>query len=275
MSYGNWRSVARKDVRDAIRSRSVIALGALFVLLFLGVVALALQADDGEFADFVRFGAPVVALLLPVVALAVGYKAILNERRTGTIVLSLSLPHSRRDLLAGTFVGRALVLSVPIAAGLVPAGLLGIVLLGGIGEAGSYLGFTVVTVLYGLAFLGLAIAISTSTESSRRATLGAVSSYLVLVILWNTLVSLLVGILFRFQGPESQPDWAVLLQMCSPAESYRVLLDGFSSVDIAGSVAGLSDAPWFAEWWLALIILVLWMVIPVALGYRRFERAEL
>lgn len=270
----NWQSVAEKDLRDAIRARSILLLGVVFVFLFLGVSGLASVYGDDVFADFLTLAAPVVVFVVPIVAFGVAYKAILNERRRDTIVLSLSLPHSRLDLLVGTLVGRSVVLALPVAAGLALGWLILAVVGGGAGESANYLRFAVASLLYGVAYLGFALGLSASTASSRRVTLLAIGAYVVFVTVFRELVTVLVLLIYRFDAPNTSPDWAVLLQMLSPTEAYLFLLDGMAGFEVAG-VAAMADPPWFAAWWLAVLVLLAWVAVPVALGYRRFRRAEL
>jgi len=272
----NWRPVAAKDVRDAIRSRTILLLTLLFAALFVGTAAIAIVGGDEPFGAFLDVGVPVVVFLVPVVAFGVAYKAILNERRTRTIVLALSLPHSRWDMVVGTLVGRALVLSLPIVAGLAVAGALLATVGGAPGELASLLLFAVPTLLYAYAFLGFALGLSSSTASSRRVTLAAIGSWVVFVSFWRQLVSVLVMLLFRFRAEayDSLPDWAVLLQLLSPTEAYLFLLDGLEAFS-AGGVADMDAPPWFATRFLAVTILLAWIVVPVLLGYRRFRRVEI
>jgi ABC-2 type transport system permease protein len=267
----NWQPVARKDIRDAVRSGGVLVLTAVFVLLFVGLTLLTVRTGDGDFEDILSTAVGVVTFLLPVVAFGVGYKAILGERRAGTLVLALALPHSRRDLVVGKFVGRAVVLSVPVLLGLVVAGALGVGTGGVGGQSGAYLWFTVLTVLYGLSFLAVALLLSMG-NSSRRATLGAVGIYIALVLLWSILVEFLVRVLFRFRSPDVTPDWAVFVQMLSPAVLYTYLLDGIEG--IRNNLTGMADPPWFVTSWVALVLLLAWVVVPVAVGYWRFEQVE-
>ena len=268
----NWQPVARKDLRDAVRSRSLLLLTAVFVVLVLALTLVAFRTGDREFADVLATVAGVFAVLLPVVAFGVGYKAILGERQAGTLVLALSLPHSRRDLVVGKFVGRAVVLSVPVGVGLVLAGAVVLVAGGAAGELAGYLAFSALTLLYGLAFLGVALFLSIGTESSRRATLGAVGLYVALVLAWGGLVDAIVAILFRLQGAGTNPDWAVFVEFLSPAVLYQFLLDGVEGIE--SPLAGMVDPPWFLTWWMAVLLLVAWVIVPVVVGTWRFERTE-
>jgi ABC-type transport system involved in multi-copper enzyme maturation permease subunit len=269
----NWAPVARKDVQDAVRSRSLSLLTVVFVVLVLALTLLAFRTGDREFADVLAVMFDAFAALLPILAFGVGYKAVLAERQAGTLVLALSLPHSRRDLVVGKFVGRALVLLAPVVVGLVLAGGLVLAAGGAPGELVDYLAFGALTLLYGLAFLGIAVFLSISTVSSRRATLGAVGLYIALVFGWRVMVAVLVTLLFRLQDPGPTPDWAVFVEFLSPTVLYRFLLNGIEGIE--SDFATMVNPPWFITWWMALFLLLAWVVVPVAIGAWRFERTEL
>jgi len=271
----NWNAIARKDVRDAARSRSVWALLALFLVLFLGLTYAVSRVGDADFDAFLETAVITVSLLVPLVAVVLGYKAVISERESGSLALLLSLPHSRRDVVIGKFLGRSVVLVVPVVVGTVAAGVLAAVLFGSF-EPGSFLLFVGLTALLGLAFLGVGVGLSMSTTAQRRVTAGAFGAYLLFVVLWSDLVSLLVLILFRFQQSAvlDPPDWAVLLELATPTTAFE-----FLAAELLGTAAGVpttgSSEPWFVEPWVALVLLVGWIVAPLLVGYWRFETTDL
>jgi len=272
----SWQAVARKDIRDSIRSRGLWVLLGFFAFLVLLFAYVGWVDDGGDATAFIRLTMEGFALIVPLVAIVLGYKSVVLERQSGTLALSLSLPHSRAELVLGKFVGRALVFCVPILVAM--GGMLAVIL--ALYESVpliEYLLFIGLNVLYGLAFLALAISLSMSTTSSRRATAGAFGAYVLLVMLWSDLVDVLVLILWRFDGTvlANVPDWALLLQLASPFESYsRVTAALFDMPDVA-SVYVVEGAPWVVDSWVAAILLLAWVAGPLALGYSRFKASDL
>lgn len=270
-----WMPIAHKDINDAGRSRLVWVILAGFTLGFLGYVASEGMGDDVALAPTIEDLAVAIALVLPVIALLLGYKSIAHERINGSIVLLLSFPHSRADLVLGKYVGRSVVLLVPLVCVLGVAGLILLVFVGA-RNIHWYLWFVLVTVLYGLVFLSVALAILMSMTGDRRITLGAFGSYLLLVSFWDNLVTTFVVILYRFDFDVlfSLPSWAYLAHLLKPSEAYyRLLRMGFETGLASQFVA--PEAPWFVGWWMAFLILVGWIVFPVLVGYWRFVRADL
>jgi len=271
----SWRAVARKDVRDALRARSVWLLTGLFLVVFLGLTYVVPKLGEESFDSFLAFSRVVVGVLLPLVAVVLGYKAVITERESGTAALLLSLPHSRRDVVIGKFVGRSIVLAVPTALGLVVAAPLAATQFVGF-DAGTYLGFAIATVVYGCSFLGIAIGLSTASTSARRVTAGAFGAYVVFVLFWTTLVDVVAMVLFRFRGDElvDPPTWVPLAKLLDPHTAYAFLLSDGLDTGLDAPVGSLGEN-WVTSPSVAALLLLAWIVVPLAVGYARFERTDL
>lgn len=271
----SWRAVARKDVRDSARAKSVWLLTGVFLLFFLGLAYAVPLLGDDEFDTFLQVSSMVVSLFLPLVGIVLGYKAVIAERESGTVALLLSLPHSRRDVAIGKFVGRSIVLLVPTVIGLLAAAPLVAVRYQSVDPL-QYAGFALATVGFGLTFLALAIGLSMATTASRRVTAGAFGAYVGLVMVWTTVVDVVVVLLFRFEQSAlaSPPSWAPFAKLLDPTTAYAYLLgDGIGS-GIDPPVSTFGDH-WFTEPPVAVLVLVAWIVVPLVLGFRRFERSDL
>lgn len=271
----SWQAIARKDFLDSIRSRTLWGLLVLFVGL-LGLIAYVAQlTGDTELVQFVDFTAEGFALFVPLVAVVLGYKSIVDERESGTIALMLSFPHTRLDMVVGKFVGRSLVLAIPVVIGLLVASGLIVFLYDSLPLL-RYLTFALLSVALGLAFLAVAIALSMSTTSSRRVTAGAFGAYILLAVLWRDLVDAIVLILWRFDGTvlAAPPDWVLFVQLASPVELFYRLVTALFDSDV-GAIYTVPDAPWFVDAWVAVVLLFGWVVISLGLGYLRFSRVDL
>jgi hypothetical protein len=248
----------------------VLLAGFLLLYLLIGYAGVELVGDD--FDAVVSLAGLATAFVLPIVSLGVGYKSIIAARSSGAIALALSLPHSRLDLAVGTFVGRAGVVLLPAVAGLTVAAAVAGVLTGP--PPVAYLGLVAVTVLYGLAFLGIAVGVSMGVGTSRRATGGAFGAYILFVALYDQLIQLLVFVLFRFQSV-GLPDWARLAQHLGPPQAYSyVVSELFGDVSVVTQFTTTAPPGWFTAP-VAVLVLAGWVGLSLAVGYRRFRRAEL
>jgi len=115
--------VARKEFRDALRSKGLWVPSLVFTAFFVIPAAAALWFDVGIRGGqdvgmqlLIRVIYPnIVTLFLPLVAIFAGYAAISKERTSGSLKLLLSLPHPRKDVIIGKVVGRCGVVGVLFA----------------------------------------------------------------------------------------------------------------------------------------------------------------
>jgi len=288
----SWRDIACRDVHDASRSRGVWVLFGLLTLVSVGYAYLHTYLGDPTFPTFLGGLTGVVSATLPVLAVLVGYKSVVHERTSGSLVLTLSFPHSRWDFLVGKLVGRSVVLLAPTVLALALAGVVGAVRYGTDGAA-LYPWFLVAAALYGLAFVGISVGLSLSTTVDRWITLGAFGSYFVLVILYVFPVvqipSMVRWLHTTLLGADPNPDLYNAVQYTSPYLAYRkatnlvfptdmrqVIFGSSLPDDISyGSAATNTELPIYLQDEFSVVILAFWLVVPLLVGYWLFERADL
>jgi ABC-2 type transport system permease protein len=277
--------VARKDFNDAVRSRSFIALSVLyFVLAGLVVYAYAEipEAFVGEGGEPTAFGlavflAGVTSLFVALTAIVIANKALAGERELGSMKLLMALPHTRRDVVLGKLVGRTAVLVVPLAIAFSLAGVYGALVISDFALL-DYAVFIGVTALFTLAYVSIVVGISASTGSAGRASALAVGFFLLFDLLWDAVG---VGIVYVVNGlsfPATMPDWMYLVNNLSPSTAYSsalfALVPGAETDTGLGATAAEIDA-FYGTVWLGVFVLLFWIVVPTALGYWRFNKADL
>lgn len=283
----SWTAVARKDFRDAVRVKWFWALTALFVVFAGGAAYLYGEVDlfsGGQAATatgLIGFLSGASGTLVPIIALLVGYKAIVGERDSGSLKLLLSLPHTRGEVVLGKLLGRTAVVSLAILVGYLVAVVIGLVTFSEF-AVGDFLLFTLLTILLGLAYISIAIGLSSAVSSGSRAGAIAIGFWLVFEFLWGLVGILLVwavnGFSLRglFQG--GGPEWYQLFLRLSPTNAYSAvvgtLLPGSGGGGIGGA-GGQGAQPFFLQDWFGLVILVVWVAVPVGLGYLRFRDTDL
>ena len=115
------RILAAKEFRDRIRNRWVIAVAVIFTLFALAIsyFGSAQQGSVGPGSIQVTIASLVslVIYLIPLIALMLGYDAVVGERERGSLDLLLSLPITRFELLLGKFFGLSAAFTVATLAG--------------------------------------------------------------------------------------------------------------------------------------------------------------
>ncbi|MDD2712883.1 MAG: ABC transporter permease subunit [Simplicispira sp.] len=263
-------TVAGKEFRDRIRNRWVLAVALVFAVFSL-VIAYFGGAQQGAvgFRSIEFTIASLVSLviyLIPLIALLLGFDAIVGERERGSLDLLLSLPITRLELLLGKYLGLAAALTLSTLVGF---GLVAVLLYQQISWAGlyHYIGFMISSVLLGLAFLSMAVLMSVIARDRTRASGLAIAMWFFFVLVFDLLLlGILVGTGGNFGGDAFA--WLLLL---NPADVFRIL--NVFSLDEVRTLYGLTSimpsslgSPMVMGG-----VMVAWIVLPLALARWRFK----
>jgi Cu-processing system permease protein len=269
--------LATKEVRDGLRNRWVAA-----TILLLGTLALALAFLGSVPIGEVRVSAlqvSVVSLtslsmyLVPLIALMLAFDALVGEFEHGTMLLLLTYPVSRWQIIAGKFFGHTAILLVAILVGY--GGVLGILILAGEGDTTGWQAYAAMmasSLLLGCVFLAIGYLISSLARERAIAIGAAVVAWLMLVVLYD--LGLLSALLID-EGKYIGEGLFTALMLVNPADAYRLFnFSGFGEVGRlvgvsgvgAGSVSGMI-AP--------LVTMGLWVIVPLMVTVARFHRREL
>ena len=280
----SWTVVARKDFQDAIRSRGLIVMTALFTLLYAGAAYVytfigSSSPQAASVLSLISFLLLPATILVPIVGIFAGYRAIAGERETGSIKLLLGLPHTRQDVVVGKVIGRSTVVTVSTLVGFAVAAIVAAVLYGSF-PAADFVAFGALTVVFALAFVGIGVGISAATGSTTKAIGGGLGVFLLFQFLWGQIPDLLnyaINGSYGFSG--RPPNWSFFFRRLNPQNAYRATVNEWvvqSPFQEAfyQQLFG-SDVPFFLSPWVALAILFGWILLPAGLGYLAFERADL
>jgi Cu-processing system permease protein len=260
--------LASKELRDRLRSRWVVAVAAIFTLFAL-VIAYFGTAQEGAvgFRGMDVTIASLVSLaiyLVPLIALILGYDAIVGERERGSLDLLLSMPITRLELVLGKFLGLSAAMA---AATVVGFGLAGLFLSYGIGRAAlaQYGFFMLTTVLLGEAFLAIAVLVSVVARTKVAASAIAIVLWFAFVLVYDLV---LLGALVATEGRYLGEIFPVLL-MLNPADVFRILnVYGMEELRTLYGLATVMPEALASPWLLGAAMLA-WIVVPLALAYAR------
>ncbi|PHQ44308.1 nitrite reductase [Halorubrum sp. C3] len=289
-----WSPLVRSEYRTVLTSKGAWILALLVVLwgfrpTYAGWDAVGRNITIG----YIQIG---VDLLLPIGALLLSYQSLLGERTTGSIKFLLGLPLTRTQILFGKVAGRFVGVGTAIvAATLVLAGI-------GLLEHGTFgllpfLGTLVATLLLASAMVVLGVFVSTVTRRTVTAATG-VFAYLLVTLFWSQIVTSLytavTGIpVDPYDAPASGPLFLAL--RLTPDGAYNVLTNWFLNVGNSTELfhivytklaPGVSvnafvveaafdgGSPWYLHPALSLVVLLIWVVVPMAIARRVFTRGD-
>ncbi|HEY4664408.1 MAG TPA: ABC transporter permease [Comamonas sp.] len=263
-------TVAAKEFRDRMRNRWVLAVTLVFTVFSL-VIAYFGGAQQGSigFRSIEFTIASLVSLviyLIPLIALLLGFDAIVGEREHGSLDLLLALPITRLELLLGKYVGLALALTLSTLIGF---GMVAVVLWRHMNASAlyHYAGFMLSSVLMGLAFLSLAVLISVLSRDRTRASGMAIATWFFFVLVFDLL---LLGLLVTTGGQFAGDAFAWLL-LGNPADVFRIL-NVFSMEDVRTLYGLTSVVPsTLGQPWAMGSVMLAWIVLPLAIANWRFK----
>ncbi|SIR92109.1 ABC transporter permease [Natronorubrum thiooxidans] len=300
------RAVAKKDFQDAVRSWMFWGLSIFFFVLLVAVTGTISYfgeeiAQQGVTTEaLVLFVSQITRLVIPLIALILGWKAIAGERETGSIKILLSLPHSRKDVLLGKLIGRSAVLSVSLIVGFALAAIVVAALLGSFDPV-DYVSLLVMAIIYGLAYTSIAVSLSSVTRSTTIAGAAMFGVFILFYIVWNAIQTVFQILMNRgtiegvsytqeVTGPDGTtqqipmdrlPDWALFIDTIDPGNAFQnaiTVLSSTGSSELGTSYPEVwfsSDVPFYLQNWFSFIILLLWIVVPIAIALYRFDRVDL
>ncbi|WP_254522269.1 ABC transporter permease subunit [Natrinema caseinilyticum] len=267
----NWQNIARTDGALAAKPRSTrLLLGLPFAaILAAAYLYPVLGTDPITTARFAGFVDGWLATVIPLAGTVLGYDAVVSERESGALLLSLSLPHGRDDIVLGKVVSRVGLLSGAILAAMVVGAGLVVYPFGRL-DAVRFVGFVATTVAFGAIWTNLGIAASLSTATKQRAFVLAFGLSILFVLAWDGLAGALRFSLNRAGVVDGAlPGPVQFVFDLEPGVVFQRVTVGFldPSTDV--------DGPWYLGEWVALAVFVLWLVVPLALAYGRFAGSDL
>lgn len=110
--------IAKKEIRDSLRNRWVVFISLIFLILSLSVTfassAVVGQLSLPELNLLISSLSTISVFIIPLAAMLVSYDAFVGEDESGTLLLLLSYPLSRFQILLGKLIGHSVIMSFTI-----------------------------------------------------------------------------------------------------------------------------------------------------------------
>jgi ABC-2 type transport system permease protein len=252
--------VAEREFHTVVRTPMLVALAVGFVAVFVGISWLG--ASSAYLALVLDVLTP-AEVLVPVLAFAFGYRALLGDRESGELETIRTYPIWGWLYILGVFLGRAVVVLGVVVVGLAGAGVLVptrgdrqltvIASHATVDSPALYLRYILLTALFALVVLAVAILVSATARSTRGGLALATGAVVVLVAGLDTA---LVGAL---SGGLVSPDGVTALLAVSPNTAYRALVFAVSlgpaGVSVPPGPAVLASTVGLIGWLVAALTL--------------------
>ncbi|MEH6627282.1 MAG: ABC transporter permease subunit [Motiliproteus sp.] len=270
-------TVAAKEFRDGLRNRWIVAITIIFAVLAIGLAYFGAAAAGR--VGFTSLSTTIVSLaslavfIIPLIALMLAYDSVVGEDENGTLLLLLTYPLSRWQLLLGKMTGHAAIMAFSTLVGFGSAALI----MGLFADNTSWSElisafslFILSAILLGWVFIAFAYIISALvTEKSKAAGLALVVWFLFVLVFDLGLLGMLVGT----QGNVNAELFPYLL-LLNPTDIFRLVnISYFASENITGLMA-IAQHVQFTTTTL-LLGMVAWLSLSVATALLIFNRRTL
>ncbi len=267
-----------KEIRQAVRNRWVLAATVLLAGLALSLTFLGSTPTGTVGArplDVVIVSlSSLTIFLVPLIALLISHDTIVGDVERGTMLLLLSYPVARWQVLLGKFIGHLAVLAFATGLGYGAA-------VGALLAAGSHidkdglLAFSAMigsSALLGAVFIAIGYLASALVRDRGTAAGICIGLWLLLVLIYDMA---LLGVLALDKGRNISEAALDALLLLNPTDVYRLFnLTGFASVSMFSGMAGLAGSTSLSIVTL-VAALALWTIIPLSLAALAFSRRQL
>ncbi|KGJ87870.1 ABC transporter permease [Thalassotalea sp. ND16A] len=258
-------TVANKEFQDGLRNRWLVSITLIFTVLSLGLTYFGAAASGSigitSLSTTIASLASLAVFLIPLIALLLSYDSFVGEQESGTLLLLLTYPLSKSQLLLGKFIGQGAIIALAIFLGFGSSALLLYFQMDNSQVIASFSLFIFSAVLLGLSFTAIAYLISLSVSEKSKAAGFALITWFVFALAFDlALLALLVGV-----DSELGQQGLTQLMMLNPADIFRLVnLAGLDSSDVNGAVAIAINASMSQSQ--LILSLLAWVAIPLSLA---------
>lgn len=266
-------TVANKEFQDALRNRWLISITLIFGLLSIGLTYFGAATSGAvgvtSLSTTMASLASLAVFLIPLIALLLSYDSFIGEHENGTLLLLLTYPLSKSQLLLGKFIGQGSIIALAIILGFGISAAVLYMQLEDVTIIKAFSLFILSAILLGLSFTAIAYVISLLvSEKSKAAGFALITWFLFSLAFDLALLALLVGI---DEGLTQQT--LTQLIILNPTDVFRLInfinLDNsnINGVLSAAINVGLSHTQLF-------LVLMAWVIAPLAFATFLFKKKK-
>ncbi|MCU4743707.1 ABC transporter permease subunit [Halobacteria archaeon AArc-m2/3/4] len=253
-------AVARREIRTVVRTPTFALLAVVLVAVLVGITRLGGGARAGYVPATADLLTP-LELLVPTVAVAFGYRAVLDDARRGELDVLRTYPLTPRQFVLGVYLGRAIgllaAIILPLLAAMATVALTETPSIRFYAtHAGSdspvlFLRVIVLTAVFGLVVLAVAVAISAIASTIKNGL--ALALVALVLLLFGADLALVSGLNTDLIGDS----WFVYVLAASPNSAYRGLILE-STISVVSGTGPRAASPL-----VSVFSLILWTVVSL------------
>ena len=278
----NFRStytIAKKEFTDNIRNKWIIVLTIIFVILII-VFSYVAGAGVGDVFGGMEASAlglmAVSVILIPLIAIILGFSTISGEAESGALYVVLSYPVRRVEVLLGKLLGLGSVIIVSIFIGF---GFGGVVIAATAGGEswGGFIGFILLSIFLGWIFLSLAICVSSYCKRRITSIGGGIVLWFWGMIYGTVIIAILyaTGKTFEDLMTGNIPNWFFNSVVFSPPDLHQTAVMRVFGIVTFDQMGYSITIPEFLNMGLLLTAHVIWFIVPLFLAYFFFKRRDI
>ena len=269
--------VARKEIQEGLRNRWVLATTLLLAALALTLTFLG-SAPTGNVGasplDVVIVSlSSLTVFLVPLIALLISHDAIVGEMERGTMLLLLSYPVARWQVIVGKFVGHLAILAfatlLGYGAAAVALAATGVEI--GAASLAAFASMTLSSIALGAVFIAIGYLVSALVRERGTAGGIAIGVWLLCVLIYDMA---LLGLLVVDQGQVIAGSVLNALLLANPTDVYRLLTLSSGNVEMLSGMGGVAESAALSRGVL-VTTLIFWALAPLGAAALVFSRREL
>jgi len=269
-------TVANKEFHDGLRNRWVMSISLIFALLATGLAYFG-AAASGQ-AGFTNLSTTLVSLaslavfVIPLIALMLAYDGVVGEDESGTLLLLMTYPLSRWQLVLGKMMGHWMIMAFSTIIGFG----LSAIIMGSFADNTTwaellmpYTFFITFAIILGWIFIAIATMISASVaEKSKAAGLALIVWFIFVFMFDLSLLGLLVGT----EGNVNAELFPYLL-LLNPTDVFRLLIISFFAEQQLTGLMAVAQHAQFSMFSL-IVSMLAWFIAPVLAAIALFNKRK-
>ena len=276
-NISNVITIAKKEFMDNLRNNWIMILTFLFIILTLVISFVSGGGSLGDIDITVIGLLAIASTLIPIIAIMLGYNTISGEAESRSLLVVQSYPVSREEVYFGKLLGLGSVLAVSVLLGF---GISGMVIVGAGGgtNPNGFFVFIFLTILLGLIYLSMSVCFSALLKSRATSLYAGIALFFWSMIIGSVIMGIHLGTggsFADFTGG-NMPDWMwSSMMVLSPMDMYQTAtMLGFNLrvADITGFSIVIPDFISMAN---LLGVFILWIVVPLGVGYHFYRKRDI